>query len=89
MPKLILSHNHKGKFMDNHNKFLGKVSKLEIICQQRACTDTRSTKHNKHQLILMHAKRAHANKTRGIYELHEESLEINSNTVFARRINAN
>jgi hypothetical protein len=27
-------------------------------------------KHNKHQVILIHAKEAHANKSRGNYDLH-------------------
>jgi hypothetical protein len=66
MPKLTVNHNHKAKL--TRASFLEKYvkTKLEIICQQWACKDTRSTKHSKHQFILMHAKRAHANKSRGI-----------------------
>jgi hypothetical protein len=65
MPKLIFNHNHKGKFIVTRACFLEKYvkTKLEIICQQWTCRDTRSTKHSIHQLILIHAKIAHANKS--------------------------
>jgi hypothetical protein len=57
MPKLIVDHNHTGKLIVHQPKLLGKVSKNKIgdICLQWAWTYTRSTKHNKHQVILMHA----------------------------------
>jgi hypothetical protein len=63
--KLIVNHYHKGKLIVSQSKSLGKVRKNKTgdICQQWACKYTRKTKHYKHQVILMHAKRAHANKS--------------------------
>jgi hypothetical protein len=74
MPKLIVHHYHKVKLIVNQSKSLGKVGKkTRDICQQWACKDTRKTKHYKHQVILMHAKRAHANKSRGNYDLDQHT----------------
>jgi hypothetical protein len=59
------------KLTVNQSKSLGKVCKNKTgdIYQQWACKYTRKTEHCKHQVILMHAKRAHANKSRGDYNL--------------------